>query len=71
MQEQIALVMKDIPEDGGAVLPWLFAQADRRVIRVFYAIQSVATQCGVVLQSRTAKYGSGRIHPKQRLVMAA
>jgi len=32
VQEQIALVTKDIPEDDGAVLPWLLAQAQADVI---------------------------------------
>ncbi|WP_287955606.1 ParB/RepB/Spo0J family partition protein [Achromobacter sp.] len=40
VQEQMALVMKDIPEDDGAVLPWLLAHSQADVISMLAVLTS-------------------------------
>jgi len=42
VQEQIELVTKDVPEDDGAVLPWLLAQSQADVIAMLAVLSSVA-----------------------------
>jgi len=41
VQEQIELVTKDVPEDDGAVLPWLLAQSQTDVIAMLAVLSSV------------------------------
>lgn len=40
VQEQIELVTKDIPEDEGAVLPWLLTQSQADVIAILAVLTS-------------------------------
>lgn len=57
VQEQIALVTKDIPEREGAVLPWLLAQSQADVIAMLAVLTS-----STIYRRRSSAHGAETEH---------
>lgn len=57
VQEQIALVTKDVPEDESAVLPWLLSQSQSDVLELLAVLTSVT-----IYRRRSNSHGSETKH---------